>query len=334
MEEHKSTNRPQNSDEIDLGQVFQLINKGINSVFRSILRLFVYFKNNILIFSGLILVGLLIGYGLNQIVSKKLKTEVIVKPYIESKSYLYDVVNEIQANLIADDASFFKPMGIDIADLADFEVTIEPMAEPEVSENLESEIMYLEVLEKFQNTDFVSDVLISEIYNKSSLNHKITFLYKDRASGHEAAKKLMSYINSNSYFKEVVEIGRENAKERIENNKTLVKQIDKLIESYSERMTSTDRNVKTGRFVVSDDQPFDVTSLLNLKNGLLKDIEKKRLELQQQKDPINILHFGMPQQVQKAFFGKNIVLIPMILVLGYLLFSILIYLNNKAEKML
>ncbi|MDC6350620.1 hypothetical protein PP178_03575 [Zeaxanthinibacter sp. PT1] len=334
MEQNTSNNRQEGSDEIDLGQLFKLINQGLTSIFIGILRIFLFLKRNIIPLTVLVVIGLLVGYGLNQVVTKKLKTEVIVKPYIESKNYLYDVIDEIQANIKAEDESFFKPIGIDVADLEYFEITIEPMGTQEVAENLEDEVLYLELLEKFQNTDLVSDVLLSEIYNKSTLNHKITYFYKNRETGHEIAKKLTAYINSNSYFKEVVETNRANAQARIENNENLVKQIDEMIASYSERMMKPDNENQSGRFVVSEDQPFDVTGLLNLKNGLMRDIERKRLELQQQKEPINILNFGMPQQVQKAFFGKNIVVIPLILVSGFFLFAFLQYLNRKSKEML
>ncbi|MEP5831285.1 MAG: hypothetical protein ABJ300_13495, partial [Maribacter dokdonensis] len=92
MASNQSPSTQNNSDEIDLGQLFQLIGRGFNAVFRWFLRVFLYLKKNLLILIGLVVVGFAIGYGLNQIISKKYKTEVIVKPQLESKNYLYDVV--------------------------------------------------------------------------------------------------------------------------------------------------------------------------------------------------------------------------------------------------
>ncbi len=65
---------------------------GFNSLFRRFLRIFLYFKKNFLVLLSLIIVGALIAFGLNQFVSEKLQTEVIVKPNFESKAYLYDAV--------------------------------------------------------------------------------------------------------------------------------------------------------------------------------------------------------------------------------------------------
>ncbi len=59
----------------------------------------------------LAILGALTGFGLNQIISKKMKTEVIVSPNLESKNYLYDVVAELQANIKAEDTLFFTEFG-------------------------------------------------------------------------------------------------------------------------------------------------------------------------------------------------------------------------------
>ena len=80
MAENQSMKNKNSSDEIDLGQLFQLIGKGLDSLFKFILRVFVYLKRNIFILIGLLVVGLAVGYGLNQVVSKRQKTDIIVKP--------------------------------------------------------------------------------------------------------------------------------------------------------------------------------------------------------------------------------------------------------------
>ena len=68
MASNQSPSTQNNSDEIDLGQLFQLIGRGFNAIFRWLLRVFLYFKKNLLILIGLVIVGLAIGYGLNKII--------------------------------------------------------------------------------------------------------------------------------------------------------------------------------------------------------------------------------------------------------------------------
>lgn len=321
-----------NSDEIDLGQLFKLIGKGFNKLFTLILRLFLYFKKNALILLILVVVGAGIGFGLNQIITKKLKTEVIVKPQMESKNYLYDVVDEIQANIKANNVVFFKEIGVNVDNLDGLKIEIAPLDDNKDSSK--SEMKFLELLQSFENTEAVADIVRAELQNKTSFNHRITFFYKDVNKGRIFAEKVMEYINSNEYFDGLIEVYRANAQTRIEENQALLKQVDELITNYSEQMTKKDALSGTERIVLDNQERINITGLFNLKNNLIRDIESKKLELRQRTDAIKVINFGKTQEVQKAVFSKTIVMIPSILLSGFFIISVLIYLNKKAKEIL
>ena len=323
----------QPSDEIDLGQIMEILKRGSKRIFRAFLHLFIYLKKNAIILIGLMVLGAAIGLGLNQIVEKRLKTEIIAIPNLESKEYLYNVVDEINANIKANDTTFFRSMEVDATNLKGLEITVEPVLEKNNRSNMDDDLKYLELLEKFRNDPFISNVVRTEITNKSSLNHRITVTYKEKQDGEMFAHKVMDYINSNGYFKELVKLYEENALERIAQNKELVQQIDKLISGYSEKMMMGSEASLSNRLVVEGDRESDITQLLALKNSLLKDTEKKRLELQEQKEVISIVNFGKKQQIQKSVFGKNIVRIPLIFLTLFFLWSIAKYLNKKAMEL-
>lgn len=329
MAENKSAGNA-SSDEIDLGQLLKMIGNGFRKIFNGFLRFFLYIKKRALILLSLVILGGAIGFGLNQIVTKGMKTEVIVKPNIESKDYLYDAVDEIQANIKAKSDSFFEELNIDIENLKGFSVSITTVEDKQRARKSDDEIKYLEILQKFENSAIVADVIRAEIMNNSSLNHRITFYYKDAETGQQIAKELVSYINSNNYFTELIQVYRENAQERIEKNQALVQQIDGLIASYAEKLAEKDSPLTDGKIVLDNEERIDIKGLFELKNSLLRDTERKRLELKEQTEAVSIINFGKPQQVQKAFFGKNIVLIPIILIGLFFLFELLSYLNKRA----
>ena len=332
MDQQTSQNPNSSSDEIDMGQLFQMIGKGFSSLFKRFLRLFIYLKRNIVKIGILVLIGLAIGYGLNQIVTKRLKSEVIVKPNLESKSYLYSVVEEIQTNVKAKDTSFFKEMGVTLEDLKGFEVSIEPVEKNYKATNIDDDVKYLEMLEKFRNDDLITNVVKTEILNRSNLNHKITFYYKDAVIGRKLSKNLIGYINSNEYFNELVAINRANAEERIIQDQNLIQQIDHLVRQFSDKMAES-RPGGEGRIVLDNEDQLDITGLLNLKNNLIRDVERKKLELQGQKEAIRVINFGKTQEVQKSFLGKNIVLTPSVLLLLFFLIDFMKYLNRKSKEM-
>lgn len=328
----KQPNNPQNSsDEIDLGQLFRMIGNGFNSLFKVFLRLFLYLKKNFIILVSLIIVGAAIGYGLNQIVSQKLKTEVIVKPQMESKNYLYDVINEIQANIKAKDTIFFKSIGISNVDFNALEVTIAPVDDNKVG--TEGEMKYFELLQSFENTNGITDIVRAELENKSSFNHRIKFFYKNSESGRGFAKKIMEYINTNEYFGRLNEIFRDNASSRIQQNEVLLKQVDKIIENYTNSLATEKNSSLNERIVLDNKEQVNIADLFEYKNRLIRDIETKKLELEENVNPVSIINFGRPQIVQKSFFGKSIVLIPIVLLLGFFFISFLNYLNRKAKEL-
>lgn len=324
---------PNTSDEIDLGQLLELIKKGIKNFGNFFLRIFIYLRRNALKLGGLIILGLAISFGLNQIISKKLKTEVIVRPNFDSKNYLYDVVDELDANIKSRNESFFGEMGISVADLEGFQITVEAIAEEEekTEEVVLNEMKYLEVLQNFKDERFVIDILRSELSEKSVIDHKITFVYKDQGKGPTIVEKLMAYINTNEYFNGLKTVYAENAKSRISKNMLLIAQIDQLVENYSKGLLT--ENQKSGSGVVyMEKEPLNVPSLLSLKDRFLKEIEDKRLEVAQQTGVMSILNFGKTQEVRKSFFNQTYFLIPALLVIGFILLSFFKYLERKAKE--
>ncbi|KAB7528659.1 hypothetical protein F8C76_12420 [Flagellimonas olearia] len=319
------------SDEIDLRQLFQLVEKGFNKLGTLFLRLFLYLKKNAIVLFGLVILGAAIGYGLKFISTEKLKVDVIVRPYLHSKDYLYDVVSEIEANIKVQNEAFFQELGISSEDLKGFQISIEPVKK-DAEKAADGELEYLEVLQKFEKTDLISDILREEVLNQTELNHRITFEYKS-VGGDKIARKLMDYINSNEYFKELVFIQATNSKERINKNEVLISQIDTIIKNYSSNLSKQEGSIGSGQVLFQNEERVNVAALLNLKTELIKDTEDRKIELSELTNPIGVINFGTPHQVSKAFFSKKIILIPLVLVAGFFLFSFLLYLNKKAAEM-
>tara|TARA_R110002126_G_scaffold54863_2_gene148122 strand:- start:52 stop:1044 length:993 start_codon:yes stop_codon:yes gene_type:complete len=330
MAQNQSPNTQNSSDEIDLGQLFKLIGRGFNAIFLFFLRVFLYLKKNFFILVGLVILGFGVGYVLSKIITKRFKTEVIVKPQFESKNYLYNAIDEIQANIEAKDTLFFKSIGINDIDFKGLEILVNRVEEEGTNE---SDAKYFELLQSFENTEAIADIVRAELQNKSSFNHRITFFFKNQKFGQEFAEKVMEYLNTNEYFSEMLGIYVANATDRIERNKQLLNQVDLIITNYSNKMGSQDNKSEYDRIILDNQETVNITGLFSLKNDLIRDIEIKNLELLKNKKAIQIINFGKPQQVQKSFFGKKIFLVPSILLGMFFTFSLLRYLNKKSQEL-
>ena len=312
------------SDEIDLGQLFRMIGSGFNKLGIEFLKLFLYLKKRVLILGGLIVLGLGIGYGLNQITEKKKKIEVIVKPNLDSENYLYDVVAEIESNIKAKDAAFFKNIGIKTENIKQFEISVEPI---EVEKKRKGD---LELFEKFKDNPNFSSIIRNELQKNSTSNHRIIFTFKNADEGKVFSEKIMEYINSAEFFQQLIKTSNENAEARIKQNELLIKQIDALIANYTESISEREGQLLDNRISFDNEKPMDITGLFQLKNRLIQDSEQKRIELQEQQEPINVLNFGKSQKVIKPFFGKKLVLIPLIFIGVFFLFELVFFINRKA----
>ena len=322
---------PDTSDEIDLGQFFKLIENGFRNVFKWFLSVYVYFKRNFYWFVGLVILGGVTGYLVNQLVEDKQKLDVIVTPNLDTKNYLYDAISEVQANIEAEDTNFLTDFGMEIEKIKGFEIEIVPLKSENKGEQ-DNQNQTLELLKDFGNSEAISDILRSELQDKTIKDQRITFYFKDQTSGELYARKIVDYLNSNAYFNELVKVYTLNAENRIQRNDTLIKQIDVLIDNYTEKMLR-EQYGSEGRLVLENQEPLNVPSLFELKNQLIRDTEAKKLELEQRKNAITIVNFGKPHKVIKPLFQKNIVFFPLVFVGVFLLISLIRYLNRKSSEL-
>ena len=266
-------NRNNNSDEIDLGQLFQMIGRGFNKLGIAFLRLFLYLKKRAFILGGLILLGFGMGYGLNQITEESKKIEVIVQPNLDTENYLYDIVTEIENNIKSGDTAFFKELGLKNIDVGQLGIKVEPI---EVDKSRKGD---LELFEKFKDNPNVSDIIKNELLKNSALDHRIIFSFKNVEDGKVFAKKAMNYINSNQFFHQLIATSNENAQNRIKQNESLINQIDLLIKNYTASIGEDQRKPLDDKILLDNEKPIDITGLLQLKNRLIQNIELKKMEL-------------------------------------------------------
>ncbi len=331
MSKEIQPNKIEPSDEIDLGQLFTLIGKGFNRIFRGFLNIFLYLKNNFIILTVLVIVGVLLGLGLRLIVGVEKKLDVIVTPNLDTKNYLYNVIEEIQADIKAKDTIFFSSLGMDLEKMDGFKIEINPLKKQN-SSGVEEEMKFLELLKDFENNGAITDILRGELQDKTTKDERITFFFKDDEIGEDYAQKIIAYINSNPFYNDLLKVYNENAQTRIAQNDSLIRQVDVLINNYTNKMLKEQATTE-GRLVLENQEPLNIPSLFSLKNSLIQDTESKKLELERRQDAITVVSFGKPHQVQKPLFQKKIAWVPLVLVGIFFLFSIMKYLNRRAKEL-
>ncbi|WP_339710930.1 hypothetical protein [uncultured Kriegella sp.] len=328
--------KPSESEEIDLAQLFRMVRTGLDKIAEAFLRTYLFLRRNAFKLVGLVILGVVVTLVLNMLVPEKLKSEVIVRSNFDSRSYLYDAIEEIQANVAAKDSVFLRKLGIEQYNFKGFRVEVEPIEESKEEldkDNKEEQMKYLELLQNFKDEHFVLDIIRSELNRKSILNHRIVFNFGVANHSEEIVRKVLEYLNNNTYFKEVKEIYMQNATARITQNSALVGQIDELVSNYSKGLAERNEKRDQATIIMEGENGLNIPSLLSLKARLIKEIEEKKLDIVQQTGTLTIVNMGQTHKVKKPFFSKRIVAYPMYLVLAFFLVSFIMYLNRKANEL-
>ena len=140
----KESPRPQQPEEVDLGQLFKLIGhtfdrlfKFIGSIFKSIFSVIIFTLKALLDNYKLIVISMIIaatiGYGLEKVKAPVYHSKMLVKPYFESQFQLVTNINYYNA-LIADGdynqlGYLFNIDDVEAANLIEFEINPGPETE-------------------------------------------------------------------------------------------------------------------------------------------------------------------------------------------------------------
>ena len=329
MKPQPTSTKPSGNDEVDLGQFFQIIGNAINSFFRGLIYIFIFIRRHIIWLGSLVIVGLVLGYILKTIVVEEQKLDVMVVPMMENSDYLIKVVEEVQANIKAQDTAFFSTLGMDLSKMDGFDIELTPLR---VAKAAEQDLDFIELLTEFGESGAADEVIREELMDQTTLDHILTFYFKDDAIGPEYAGKILDHINSNEYYNELNTVSRKNARQRLKRNDSLLAQIDLLIANFADRIERTGA-IPSGSLTIENQEFVDIPSLMELKNQLIRDSEEKRLEIVKRKEAIRIMSFGKPHQVQKPLFGNLMVLLPTVFVGFFLFIALIRYLNRKADQL-
>lgn len=322
---------PPTSGDLDLRELFRMIREGGANLTKVLLRFYLFLKRNLILLLVVVVAGFILGYGLKLITGTRYKLDVIVSPNLDSRNYLYDIVDELDANITGRDTTFFNQLGISVNDLKDFKIEIKSL-KAENARRYEDETRFLELLLEFENTDAIDDIVRSHLMDRGTMDQRITFYFPNPESGRPIAEKLIQYINSNSYYQEIVSIFAENARERIRRNDSVIAQIDILVENFTEQMTREER-ISDGQLILENEEPLAVADLLELKNNLVRDTESKRVELIRRQQAISVINFGQARILKEVLYKRSIIYMPLVFLAGFFLISLLRILDKKAREL-
>lgn len=329
------SNQPQlnnTSDEIDLREVFNLIGNFFKKVLRLIFKAVDFYKQKWMLFVGLFVVGLGLGYVIDYVIldnPTSYKQEVIVEPNFGSVSYFYDNVKELveavdrknpipEVNITQEQWDNIKEIKVTpIINTSDFLSNINnDAAKAILGDNLKS------IDDKILN-----DPAYVQFYSK----HKLIVEFKDSTNAEEITVNLLEYLKDSEYYKELGQIRAENLKYRIEQNKKSIALIDSYLESLNKE-SDIALSARKEFTLYSEGQEPDVANIILQKTSLLEEQQRLEENLKIKNEVLKVVKKDEVALVKKRLLKKKVIQAPLFLIIAVSVFFFLKYLFSTARE--
>jgi len=231
------------SDEIDLGQLFQVIGKGIqkffdflNSILKALFHLLISFllfiqKNFIILFCA-ILFGGVAGFFMDRFKTPKYISRMVVEPNFNSVQQLYnniDFYNDLAKS--KDSFALAKALDITVSESA----TLEEIFADSYSDENQKIKLFDDFIRDLDTTTVKALDYESYLKNFNSLDarfHRISMVSTDETVAKKAQPALVASISANEYFKLQKRINDENLDLQDSIYNKQLREIDSLQQLY------------------------------------------------------------------------------------------------------
>ena len=291
----------QKNEEIDLGQVLSKIGDKFNRLQGRLYDLILLvFKFKFLVLS-LLVVGFVVGYILDGKSVDLKRTEVVVIPNYDSSDFLYRNIENISSLLSKEREEELLQIfgtqhtlikGIEINPIYDLRLLIRS-----------TELM--DILKESVKDNRLG--WIQEEFEKGRIQkyHSIEIITDEEANAVEIANNLVSFLNSNEFYKQIRLISLENVNFQLEEfDRTLV-QIDSVISATTSKKISSIPSSQG--FFLNDNS--HISSLIEYKSVILEEKFEKLRRYEQKDDVIHLVSVDTNTELKVGRLTSNLKLI-------------------------
>ena len=342
-----------NSEEVDLGQLFNLIGNAFNRLFnfigsifiggyKVILLLLIHVHKRIYWYGGAVILGLIIGFLVDMNSEKEYGANMFIQTNFNSSRQVYENMRQFHqlANIDKDTLELAKRLNIsprDASNLKGFYI------QPDLDENVMAE-MYSNF---FTQLDSVSRVETSYKNYKESLTssnfsiHMIGVASTDKLIYKKIEKAFIEQISGNDYLNELVEVNKFNLDKKDEILSKEIQKTDSLLNEYlkiriseskKEPIPGTGTNLYMGN---ADSNNLIVSETSIIDQILILEAERRKINTLKvtQKTVLNVLaNFPESGYDIREWYDKMKFLLPLILFSLTLLVFTLVGLGKYLDE--
>ncbi|WP_343618382.1 hypothetical protein [Flavobacterium sp.] len=269
-----STKVPQNTEdqEIDIFQISKSIGNFFDRMNTKIFRAIQFFIRNWIILAVLVVLGFGIGWLIDS-KSKSYENEIIVTPNFGSIDYLYSKIDLVQSKILSGDTIFLKQIvGINKPENLQ-KIEIKPISD--VYNFIKNKPENFELIKLLAEDSDINKVIEQNTTSKNYAFQKIFILTDEKISEDGTVKPLMDYLNDSDYYRKLQKEVCNNAKTKIIQNDSIIKQIDGVLKNFS----NSDKYSSKGDKLLYNNENAQLNDMIKTKDYLLVDQGTHKLEL-------------------------------------------------------
>ncbi|HNP66397.1 MAG TPA: hypothetical protein PKH16_00700 [Aequorivita sp.] len=318
------------SEEVDLGTIFAKVRDGYHGLLISFYRGIQFLFRNWILILGIIIVGILIGYYLDNQKNTAKETTLLVQINFDSANYVYNAIDQLNMKIQENDTKFLEENGLLIDGMnAITSAEIQPIVNiMDILKNTTGNDGYIQAI--FEQSKFEDDLLTSEIFIPEYKNHRIVISSNENNTD-KVLSILLSYLNNNKILNKIKDATVENTKTIIEKNKNSISDIDSIMKVYG---TPIENNFQPGQIYYNS---YEVNNgnihlLVQQKTSLLEENEELEIELIKYENIVELLN--KPKlQIKKGILTNKIVIIPILFVILFIVLAFLKRFYLKAKRL-
>jgi len=313
------------SEEVDLGYLFNKIKGSYNNC---LVFLYRKFTNNRIVLLVIIVMGIIVGLLLNFFKKEVKETSLLVQLNFDSSHYVYNAVDQLNKKIQENDTLFLQKEGLYNEESILISTEIKPIVNIlDIVENSQSTNSgYLKTV--FDESKFEDDLLTSEMFIPEYKYHRIT-LFTAQENTDTVVNEFLNYLNNNELLNKIKKVKVENTKLIVDKNKQSISYIDSIVKVYG---TLLENPRATGQIYYNS---YEVNNgnihlLFTGKEELLEKNQELEIELQKYNNIVELINKPL-FQTKKGF--NNIIVIPLVFLLLYFFYAIVMGLYRKAKTL-
>jgi len=307
--------------EIDLGQIGIGIKNFFNNCLNTFFDFIFFIKKKIIIIAGLFVVGVVLGYFLDE--NGSYNQDILGIPNFESNEYLYKKVAFLNSRIIEKDTSFFKSIGIlNSKHIGKIEIKAVNGVFKFINQGTGNQQNF-ELIKLMAEEGNIEEIIKSDATSKNYYVHNITFKTSKKITQKEVVDPILSYLQDNDFYKIQQKIQQKNITDKLNFNDSLMVQIDKLLLNLSSN--------KGGNISFSEEK--GISELINKKDKLILENQMLFLKQHEFEEIIKTQNISLNNINSKGLNNKMKFALPFIFVLIYFaLFGFILVYKKQLER--